>query len=76
VYTIPTGSDKDCYWCKNNRNDKLCLIIIIAAIDLIDRWTSVLSKYFTTAAGSNNNLKEIRSLGKGEDDIQAITVIM
>src|SRR5207245_9795614 len=41
-------------------------IVIVPTIDLMDQWTSVLSKYFPYV--------EIGNLGGGSDDIQAITV--
>ncbi len=41
-------------------------IVIVPTIDLIDQWTSVLSKYFPHI--------KIGNLGGGSDDIQAITV--
>src|SRR6266487_4465053 len=63
---LPTGSGKTVIGIKAIEIVNSASLIIVPTIDLMDQWTSVLSKYFT-------NMK-IGNLGGGADDIQAITV--
>jgi superfamily II DNA or RNA helicase len=63
---LPTGSGKTVIGVKAIETVNAASLIIVPTIDLMDQWTSVLSKYFT-------NVK-IGNLGGGSDDIQAITV--
>ncbi|MFL6321409.1 MAG: DEAD/DEAH box helicase family protein [Nitrososphaeraceae archaeon] len=63
---LPTGSGKTVIGVKAVEVVNSASLIIVPTIDLMDQWTSVLSKYFV-------NIK-IGNLGGGVDDIQAITV--
>lgn len=63
---LPTGSGKTVIGVKAIETVNAASLIIVPTIDLMDQWTSVLSKYFT-------NVK-VGNLGGGSDDIQAITV--
>src|SRR5919198_2766546 len=63
---LPTGSGKTVIGIKAIEMVNSSSIIIVPTIDLMDQWTSVLSKYLTS--------KKIGKLGGGTDDIQAITV--
>jgi superfamily II DNA or RNA helicase len=63
---LPTGSGKTIIGVKAVEVINSASLVIVPTIDLMDQWTSVLSKYF-------NNIK-IGNLGGGSDDIQAITV--
>jgi superfamily II DNA or RNA helicase len=63
---LPTGSGKTVIGVKALEVINSASLVIVPTIDLMDQWTSVLSKYF-------NNVK-IGNLGGGLDDIQAITV--
>ena len=63
---LPTGSGKTVIGVKALELINSASLVIVPTIDLMDQWTSVLSKYF-------NNIK-IGNLGGGLDDIQAITV--
>src|SRR5918911_163441 len=63
---LPTGSGKTLIGVRAIETVNAASLIIVPTIDLMDQWTSVLSKYFT-------NVK-IGNLGGGSDDIQAITV--
>jgi superfamily II DNA or RNA helicase len=63
---LPTGSGKTIIGVKAIEVINSASLVIVPTIDLMDQWTSVLSKYF-------NNIK-IGNLGGGLDDIQAITV--
>jgi superfamily II DNA or RNA helicase len=63
---LPTGSGKTVIGVKAVEVINSASLVIVPTIDLMDQWTSVLSKYF-------NNIK-IGNLGGGLDDIQAITV--
>jgi superfamily II DNA or RNA helicase len=63
---LPTGSGKTVIGVKALEVINSASLVIVPTIDLMDQWTSVLSKYF-------NNIK-IGNLGGGLDDIQAITV--
>jgi superfamily II DNA or RNA helicase len=63
---LPTGSGKTIIGVKAVEVINSASLVIVPTIDLMDQWTSVLSKYFS-------NIK-IGNLGGGLDDIQAITV--
>jgi superfamily II DNA or RNA helicase len=63
---LPTGSGKTVIGVKALEVINSASLVIVPTIDLMDQWTSVLSKYF-------NSIK-IGNLGGGLDDIQAITV--
>jgi superfamily II DNA or RNA helicase len=63
---LPTGSGKTVIGVKAIEMVNSASIVIVPTIDLMDQWTSVLSKYFP-------NIK-IGNLGGGTDDIEAITV--
>lgn len=63
---LPTGSGKTVVGVKAIEMVNSASIVLVPTIDLMDQWTSVLSKYFP-------NMK-IGNLGGGSDDIQAITV--
>jgi superfamily II DNA or RNA helicase len=63
---LPTGSGKTVIGVKAVEVINSASLVIVPTIDLMDQWTSVLSKYL-------NNIK-IGNLGGGLDDIQAITV--
>jgi len=63
---LPTGSGKTVIGVKAIETVNAASLIVVPTIDLMDQWTSVLSKYFT-------NIK-VGNLGGGSDDIQAITV--
>ena len=63
---LPTGSGKTVIGVKAIEIVNSASLVIVPTIDLMDQWTSVLSKYFTDI--------KIGNLGGGTDDIQAITV--
>ncbi len=63
---LPTGSGKTIIGVRAIEIVNSASLIIVPTIDLMDQWTSVLSKYFTDV--------KIGNLGGGVDDIQAITV--
>lgn len=63
---LPTGSGKTIIGVKAIEMVNSASIVIVPTIDLMNQWTTVLSKYFS-------NLK-IGNLGGGSEDIQAITV--
>jgi superfamily II DNA or RNA helicase len=63
---LPTGAGKTVIGVKAIEMVNSASIIIVPTIDLMDQWTSVLSKYFPYI--------KIGNLGGGSDDIQAITV--
>jgi superfamily II DNA or RNA helicase len=63
---LPTGSGKTIIGVKAVEVINSASLVVVPTIDLMDQWTSVLSKYFS-------NIK-IGNLGGGTDDIQAITV--
>ena len=63
---LPTGSGKTVIGVKAIEIVNSASLVIVPTIDLMDQWTSVLSKYFSDV--------KIGSLGGGRDDIQAITV--
>ena len=63
---LPTGAGKTVIGVKAIEMVNSASIVIVPTIDLMDQWTSVLSKYFPYI--------KIGNLGGGSDDIQAITV--
>ena len=63
---LPTGAGKTVIGVKAIEMVNSASIVIVPTIDLMDQWTSVLSKYFPYI--------KIGNLGGGLDDIQAITV--
>jgi superfamily II DNA or RNA helicase len=63
---LPTGSGKTVIGVKAIEVVNSASIILVPTIDLMDQWTSVLSKYFPDM--------KIGNLGGGSDDVQAITV--
>ena len=63
---LPTGSGKTVIGVKAIELINSASLVVVPTIDLMDQWTSVLSKYL-------KNIK-IGNLGGGLDDIQAITV--
>lgn len=63
---LPTGAGKTVIGVKAIEMVNSASIVIVPTIDLMDQWTSVLSKYFPHI--------KIGNLGGGSDDIQAITV--
>src|ERR671926_1483396 len=63
---LPTASGKTIIGVKAVEVINSASLVVVPTIDLMDQWTSVLSKYFS-------NIK-IGNLGGGLDDIQAITV--
>ena len=63
---LPTGAGKTVIGVKAIEMVNSASIVIVPTIDLMDQWTSVLSKYFPNM--------QIGNLGGGSDDIQAITV--
>ena len=63
---LPTGSGKTVIGVKAIEIVNSASLVIVPTIDLMDQWTSVLSKYFSDV--------KIGNLGGGRDDIQAITV--
>jgi superfamily II DNA or RNA helicase len=63
---LPTGSGKTVIGIKAIEMVNSACLIVVPTIDLMDQWTSVLSKYFT-------NVK-IGNLGGGSEFVQAITV--
>jgi len=63
---LPTGAGKTVIGIKAIEMVNSASIVIVPTIDLMDQWTSVLSKYFPYI--------KIGNLGGGSDDLQAITV--
>ena len=63
---LPTGAGKTVIGVKAIEKVNSASIVIVPTIDLMDQWTSVLSKYFPYI--------KIGNLGGGSDDLQAITV--
>ena len=63
---LPTGSGKTVIGVKAIEMVNSASIVIVPTIDLMDQWTSVLSKYFPDI--------KIGNLGGGIDEIEAITV--
>src|ERR687883_509639 len=63
---LPIGAGKTVIGVKAIEVINSASLVVVPTIDLMDQWTSVLSKYF-------NNVK-IGNLGGGLDDIEAITV--
>jgi superfamily II DNA or RNA helicase len=63
---LPTGSGKTVIAIKSVEAVNAASLVVVPTLDLMDQWTSVISKYFP-------NIK-IGNLGGGADDIQPITV--
>ena len=63
---LPTGSGKTIIGIKAIEKTNASSLIVVPTLDLMDQWTTTLSKYFP-------NLR-IGNLGGGNDDIQSITV--
>ena len=63
---LPTGSGKTIIGIKAIEKTNATSLIVVPTLDLMDQWTTTLSKYFP-------NLR-IGNLGGGNDDIQSITV--
>jgi superfamily II DNA or RNA helicase len=63
---LPTGSGKTILGIKAIEKVNSASLVIVPTIDLMDQWTSILSKYF-------KNVK-IGKLGGGSDSIESITI--
>ena len=63
---LPTGAGKTVIGVKAIELVNSASIVIVPTIDLMDQWTSVLSKYFPDT--------KVGNLGGGTDDIEPITV--
>jgi superfamily II DNA or RNA helicase len=63
---LPTGSGKTVIGIKAIERVNCASIVVVPTIDLMDQWTSVLSKHFPDI--------KIGNLGGGAEDIEAITV--
>ena len=63
---LPTGAGKTVIGIKAIEQVNSASIVVVPTIDLMDQWTSVLSKYLS-------NMK-VGNLGGGMDDIEPITV--
>ena len=63
---LPTGAGKTVIGVKAIELVNSASIVIVPTIDLMDQWTSVLSKYFPDM--------KVGNLGGGTDDIEPITV--
>jgi superfamily II DNA or RNA helicase len=63
---LPTGSGKTVIGVKAIEMINSASIVVVPTLDIMDQWTSVLSKYFPDV--------KIGNLGGGVDDIEAITV--
>ena len=66
---LPTGSGKTVIGVKAIEKVNASSLVVVPTIDLMDQWTSVLTKFF-----SHSDAIKIGNLGGGSDDIQAITV--
>lgn len=63
---LPTGSGKTVIAIKSIEAVNAASLVVVPTLDLMDQWTSVISKYFPDI--------NIGNLGGGTDDIQPITV--
>ncbi len=63
---LPTGAGKTLIGVKAIEMVNSASIVVVPTIDLMDQWTTVLSKYFPDT--------KIGNLGGGTDDIEPITV--
>ena len=63
---LPTGAGKTVIGVKAIEMVNSASIVIVPTIDLMDQWTSILSKYFPDT--------KVGNLGGGTDDIEPITV--
>lgn len=68
---LPTGSGKTLVGVKAIEKANAASLVVVPTLDLVDQWTSVLSRYF---AADSNTTKKIGNLGGGVEDIQPITV--
>jgi superfamily II DNA or RNA helicase len=68
---LPTGSGKTLVGVKAIEKANAASLVVVPTLDLVDQWTSVLSRYFAADA---NTTKKIGNLGGGVEDIQPITV--
>ena len=66
MIVLPTGSGKTVIGVKAIETVNSASIVIVPTIDLMDQWTSVLSKYFPDI--------KIGNLGGGAEEIEPITV--
>nr|MDQ5875947.1 DEAD/DEAH box helicase family protein [Thermoproteota archaeon] len=63
---LPTGSGKTILGIKAIEKANAASLVVVPTLDLMDQWTTVLSKHFPNT--------RIGNLGGGNDDIQSITV--
>ena len=63
---LPTGSGKTVLGIKAIEKANAASLVIVPTLDLMDQWTTVLSKHFPNT--------RIGNLGGGNDDLQSITV--
>jgi superfamily II DNA or RNA helicase len=63
---LPTGSGKTILGIKAIEKANAASLVIVPTLDLMDQWTTVLSKHFPNT--------RIGNLGGGNDDLQSITV--
>lgn len=75
---LPTGSGKTLVGIKAIEKVNAASLVVVPTLDLMDQWTAVLSKYFTSSiarsAETTSTIKKIGNLGGGSEDIQPITV--
>ncbi|MEO9363295.1 MAG: DEAD/DEAH box helicase family protein [Nitrososphaera sp.] len=70
---LPTGSGKTLVGVKAIEKASAASLVVVPTLDLVDQWTSVLSRYFS-AADASATTNKIGNLGGGSEDIQPITV--
>ena len=63
---LPTGSGKTIIGIKAIEKANSASLVVVPTLDLMDQWTTILSKYFSNV--------RIGNLGGGNDDMQSITV--
>ncbi|MGH9954496.1 MAG: DEAD/DEAH box helicase family protein, partial [Nitrososphaeraceae archaeon] len=63
---LPTGSGKTIIGIRAIEKSNAASLVVVPTLDLMDQWTTTLSKYFPNV--------RIGNLGGGNDDIQSITV--
>jgi superfamily II DNA or RNA helicase len=68
---LPTGSGKTAVGIKAIEKVNTSSLIVVPTLDLMDQWTSLLSKHFEYV--TKTKIK-VGNLGGGTDDIQPITV--
>jgi superfamily II DNA or RNA helicase len=66
---LPTGSGKTIIGLKALEKVNASSLVVVPTIDLMDQWTSVLSKFF-----AYSDAIKIGNLGGGSDNIETITV--